>query len=610
MINGLHSRCWRTIALAIIILLALGALPGVVGTRTVSAQADELSQREFEDLIDEAQQDDPVFGPEDGDLEHDPELVTLSYADVEVADFLATAVFSNPFADSRDQFDYGIQFRIFDEDGTAFYLRFIVVSSLDWAITTNDGDIVVQGVYEDLDISRRGENELAVYAEGDLVHLGINGDYVGSTNVDLEDPGDIAVGTAFFGDSFQEDAASEFFEFTIWELGGGGNDRDDSPLGRRDDDPTPDEDVTVTEETGEDPTVTEESTPNDDEASPTAESTSDDDNASPTRESTPDNDASPTEGASPTVESTSDSETTTPVDGTQYESPTFGFTLVFDDTWEMTNESTEDQLDLLEISNGPSSIQFLGFETDETPTECVDGIIAGLEGNESVASVEIALDENDEELRGDGDTEAYVVLNVTYISESGDEVDFGAYYTCMRLVEGESMLQVTHLAEIDEYNDEIEHRAAVLETLELDPDGGSNDDPTPSDDDVTPAADDSTPTDDLPEGSVAIYLGAQTSANTSVIGTVAPEGDGSEIALFVLLREADSDYVVTINSGSCTSPGAIEYEVGSVDADGLLDETVDATVEELTNGDYIMVLSLDGAAGEAVSCANLADLAE
>jgi len=227
--------------------------------------------------------------------------------------------------------------------------------------------------------------------------------------------------------------------------------------------------------------------------------------------------------------------------------------------------------------------------------------------------VEIALDENDEELRGDGDTEAYVVLNVTYTSESGDEVDFGAYYTCLQLVEGESMLQVTHLAEIDEYNDEIENRAAVLDTLELDPDGGSiedDDDPTPSDDDVTPAADDSTPTDDLPEGSVAIYLGAQTSANTSVIGTVAPAGEGSEIVLFVLLREADADYIVSINSGTCTNPGAIEYEVGSVDADGLLDETIDASVEELTNGDYIMVLSLDGATGEAVSCGNLADLAE
>jgi hypothetical protein len=597
--NGLRERSWRMVATALAILLALGAFPGPATTGIASAQDDELSQRDFEDLVEAAQEDDPAFGPEDGELVHDPELVTLSYADITAADFLATAVFSNPYAGSRDQFDYGLQFRIVDGDDGVLYLRFIVLSTLDWAITNSDGDIVVQGVYEDLDISRRGENELMVYAEGDTLHLGINGDYVGSTTVDNEEEGEIAVGTAFFGDSFQEDAASEFFEFTVWELGG--SDGGDDPLGRRDDQPAPEDDEeepTATEEDGDEPPASE-----DDEPTATEE---------------PEDEPTPTEEAAD-------------VEGTRYESPTYGYTFVYDETWEERTESSEEGVDLVEITNGPSSIQFYGFPTDETPTECIDAIIANLEDNSSVESVQIALDEDDQEMRGDSETQAFVVLNVIYTASEGDTVDFGAYYACYQLDDGEAILQVTHLALIEDYNDEIENRAAVLDTLEIDGELVSENDvePTPSDEEtvtpadddetvtpsddeetVTPTDDEPTPTDDLPEGSVAIYLEATTDANTSVIGTMAPAGARAEVVLFVLLAEAGVDYVVTVNTGTCANPGPVEHEVGSVDSSGLVEETVDAPVEELSNGDYIMVLAAADAPDEPVACGNLADLVE
>lgn len=98
---------------SLVVLLVLGLITAAWSPQTVLAQADELSQRDFDDLLDEAEESDPVFGPEDGELDHDPEIVTLEYAGVESVDLVAAATFVNPYAGSRDQFDIGIQFRSF-----------------------------------------------------------------------------------------------------------------------------------------------------------------------------------------------------------------------------------------------------------------------------------------------------------------------------------------------------------------------------------------------------------------------------------------------------------------------------------------------------------------
>lgn len=228
MSRSLSLTRFRILTTLLALILAAGGLAPLAPS-PVLAQADEISQRDFEDLLDEAEENDPIFGPEEGELEHDPEIVSLSYSGVDVADFVATATFLNPYAGSRQQFDMGIQFRSAPGDDGASFIRFIVLSSGVWAVTeTGNEELVLSGEYEDLDIGRNGENDLTVIADGDLVHLGINGDYVGSAEVAIDDPGDIALGTAFLGDSYQDGAATEFVDFTIWsDEGGSGRSTDD-----------------------------------------------------------------------------------------------------------------------------------------------------------------------------------------------------------------------------------------------------------------------------------------------------------------------------------------------------------------------------------------------
>ena len=68
--------------------------------------------------------------------------------------------------------------------------------------------------------------------------------------------------------------------------------------------------------------------------------------------------------------------------------------------------------------------------------------------------------------------------------------------------------------------------------------------------------------------------------------------------------------VVTIHEGSCDDVGDVAFEVGELDQAGLLDEPIDIAVEDVTNGDYIMLISSDGTLDTAVACGVLTPLAE
>ena len=91
MSSTVHARTWKTFSLAIALLLSMGILPGLISTHRAAAQTDGISQSDFDDLVDEATADDPVYGPEEGDLDLDPDRVTFSTADVTPADFYAEA---------------------------------------------------------------------------------------------------------------------------------------------------------------------------------------------------------------------------------------------------------------------------------------------------------------------------------------------------------------------------------------------------------------------------------------------------------------------------------------------------------------------------------------
>ena len=349
-----------------------------------------------------------------------------------------------------------------------------------------------------------------------------------SVEVPFDDSGDIAVGTSFLTDSFQEGAVTGYTNFTVWELGGG--------LGQAKKTPTPAEDKT------------------------------------------------------PVVE------------GTTYQSPTYGYSVTYDDSW-TAKESSRRGTDTIELDNGSSSIQLAGTASNETPQECVNGLIDSLQSDSTISDVTIAVDDNDEEMRGEIDNGEYAVLQVTVEGDQGP-ANLTMYYSCLPIVEGESMLTITHVADSADYNDEIESRAAVLDTLSIEG-GSTGPQRTPT---AEPTAEGTA--SELPAGSVTFTLEATEQNGPFVFGTLVPNRNRTDVSVIVLPVETRIDYVVTINSGTCRRPGSTEFALGSADTVGLLDATVNAPVDELSNGDYIMVIADGGNMDAIIACGPLTPIDE
>jgi hypothetical protein len=417
-----------------VLALCLGLLSALVAPGMAAAQADGLTQREFDRLIDDVTAEDPLYGPEEGELEHDPELVSLAPAeDVELDDLVATATFQNPYAGSRQQFDYGIQFRsTTDKKGNASYLRFILMSDGTWGITNNE-EVVFSDTYDGIDDSRSGENTLTLYAEGGLVHAAINGDYVGSVEVDIDGAGRVAVGTAFFGDSVREGSVTGYTDFSIWELGGSstssgksGSDKGNSgSLGRKDD------------------------------TKSTDKSSKDD---SSTKDSGSKQDTTKDSGT------TKDTGSKKPK-GTTYESPTYGYTLNYDKSWESKGDSSSSGIDSLVISEENSELKIYGIPAGQSAADCRDALITVYSKTLEDSGITAKFDN-----AGDGTIEAgnrqgaeWMNVLVTLETDQGS-ANIVVYFECGPVDGSDYMVGVQHTI-FAEMEASIEKRDAVISTL-------------------------------------------------------------------------------------------------------------------------------------------------
>ncbi|HRA49338.1 MAG TPA: hypothetical protein PK819_14795, partial [Thermomicrobiales bacterium] len=179
---------------ALVLALVLQAAP----VQTAHAQDDpDITQREFTSLIDEATATDPVYGPEDGSLELLSDKIAFQNANVDLGDLLVQATFTNPVASTRHSFDYGITIRERNNGIAAAFLTFIVFESGIWAVVDGDQNILLNDTYDDFNGRRDATNTLTIYANQGVVHVGINGDLLGSIETDIVLPGNVWLGAGF-----------------------------------------------------------------------------------------------------------------------------------------------------------------------------------------------------------------------------------------------------------------------------------------------------------------------------------------------------------------------------------------------------------------------------
>ncbi len=147
------------------------------------------------------------------------------------------------------------------------------------------------------------------------------------------------------------------------------------------------------------------------------------------------------------------------VSGNTYESPAFGYSLEWDDEiWQVEEAETSDDNDFLYLTSDASDLYFESYERfDGDAVECRDNAVSSIEDDDRVTEFEL-LDEDDD------DASAFATFS--YVVTIDDEaLPMTQSSECRVLVEGESVLQIDHLAPQDDFETESDLVADVLDTV-------------------------------------------------------------------------------------------------------------------------------------------------
>jgi plastocyanin len=160
--------------------------------------------------------------------------------------------------------------------------------------------------------------------------------------------------------------------------------------------------------------------------------------------------------------------TTTPP--TTYVSPTYGYAISYNNTWDVSQEISNNDRDTLILTNGVSYVAFNGapdtFGGDVA--DCVSALLQERTSDPNAFNVEVALGPDGEPLVGGTQaTGAYAVFNHDYRFSSG-VVPYTLYVGCVPLVPGESVLGVVQNSPAADFESQVGPREGLIRGLVLD----------------------------------------------------------------------------------------------------------------------------------------------
>ena len=156
------------------------------------------------------------------------------------------------------------------------------------------------------------------------------------------------------------------------------------------------------------------------------------------------------------------------VTGTGYASPSYGYTLSWDDGWSATDERAADGNDLLALSNGTSTVWLSSYPFVGIAESCVGAALANLTTIPDFTGFTLARDAKAAPLRGVVDEASgafFAVYNYQVLVEA-EQTAYSVYLECRPLADGDAVRLVTQIVAAVFYNDELPARLALLETIQ------------------------------------------------------------------------------------------------------------------------------------------------
>lgn len=165
-----------------------------------------------------------AFGPLGGVIEHQPDdgRIEVNWARVRVDDMMVEATFTNPYAASEHNWDYGFFLRYDREQDDPSFLQVVVDSRGRWAVQSGSDAPYTQvaaGSVSNLKLQAGQKNHVMVVALEDRGWLFVN--RVFNASFDLSDvtvSGDVAIITGAYAGSERAGASTEYENFRGYDL--------------------------------------------------------------------------------------------------------------------------------------------------------------------------------------------------------------------------------------------------------------------------------------------------------------------------------------------------------------------------------------------------------
>ncbi len=166
----------------------------------------------------------PIYNNDVEGMKHNlDDYIKVIPADVDVTNFIADALFYNPFAADENSWDIGYGFRR-TEDGDGLWI--IITSEGEWELVNRLGSesiTIDSGVYNGrIHLNANEANRLTLIVRGKKGHLLLNDELVARLDLSARThSGDVAAATAYYGGHEVAGAVTKVTTFRIWATDGG-----------------------------------------------------------------------------------------------------------------------------------------------------------------------------------------------------------------------------------------------------------------------------------------------------------------------------------------------------------------------------------------------------
>jgi hypothetical protein len=310
-----------------------------------------------------------------------------------------------------------------------------------------------------------------------------------------------------------------------------------------------------------------------------------------------------------TVERSATAEATaagSPVAGNSYTSPTFGYSLTWDDSWQEVTRTSQNGSDLLRIGSNAALVDLTGFPWTGTADDCIDSLVNYYKGQSGYSNVKFAVDGAGNEQRGHDGATAWAVIDFT-LTSNGSTDDYADYVECRPIVAGESMLSIEYLTFANNFEAQQPERERLLAGLTIPGAGAETGTPAAASPEATlEATPEATPGSAL--GPIGLTLEAENGSGVSGLATLAEAKDGGQTVVNVLVVGAPAGAVAIVHAGTCENLDPTPaYLLSPVDANGASETTIDASLRDLrVMGEYaIAIYASVGDLSKPIACGEI-----